>query len=147
MAAKKPPLDIINMVLEECIIAYPVSSFIISLYKQYQLMGSLSKKQLQGLYAKASEIKDLAPGKLAGIEAIIKRMPTRDKSATTELPPVFSKDETLGQFLLSILHSYPEHKRILFLKAKYDNNEVLTAQEVDDIHRINKLVEKKKGEG
>ena len=52
-------VDIINVVLEECIMAYPVSSFIISLYKQYQQRGSLSKKQLQGLYAKASEIKDL----------------------------------------------------------------------------------------
>ncbi len=147
MAQKKPPLDIINMVLEECIIAYPVSSFIISLYKQYQQRGSLSKKQLQGLYAKASEIADLAPGKLAGIEAIIKRMPTRDKSATTEPAPVITNDESLGEILQSILSTYPEHKRILFLKAKYDNNENLTAAEVDDIHRINKLVEKKKGEG
>ena len=50
---QKERLDIVNEVLEECILAYPVSSFIISLYKQYQQRGSLSKKQLQGLYGKA----------------------------------------------------------------------------------------------
>ena len=147
MVAKKPPLDIINMVLEECILAYPVSSFIISLYKQYQLMGSLSKKQLQGLYGKASKIPDLAPGKLAGIEAIIKRMPTRDNSATTEPPPVITKDVSLGEMIESILATYPEHKRILFLKAKYDNNETLLTAEKEDILRIKKLVDKKKNEG
>lgn len=143
MAQKKPPLDIINMVLEECIMAYPVSSFVISLYKQYRERGSLSKKQLQGLYAKASQITDLAPGKLAGIESIIKRMPTRDKSATTEPPPAITKDETLGQSIEAILLLYPEHKRILFLKVKYDNNENLSTQEIEDIHRIKKLVDKK----
>ncbi len=73
----------VNEVLEECILAYPLSSFIISLYKQYQQRGSLSKKQLQGLYGKASKIENLPPGKLAAIEAIIKKMPTRYKS---ELP-------------------------------------------------------------
>ena len=100
---------------------------------------------MQGLYAKASEIADLAPGKLAGIEAIIKRMPTRDKSATTEPAPVITKDESLGKMIQSILSIYPEHKRIVFLKAKYDNNENLITAEVDDIHRITKLIEKKKG--
>ncbi|MEJ0080386.1 MAG: hypothetical protein WDM78_05400 [Puia sp.] len=83
MQPTKDRLDMINEVLEECILAFPLSSFIISLYKQYQQRGSLSKKQLQGLYGKASKIENLAPGKLASIEAIIKRMPTRYKS---ELP-------------------------------------------------------------
>lgn len=142
---KKPPLDIINMVLEECILAYPISSFIISLYKQYQERGSLSKKQLQGLYGKASLIKELAPGKLAGIEAIIKKMPTRDKSELPVPKPMFEKDEALGAMLNTILSMFPEHKRILFLKTKYDNNEVLAATETDDVKRILKLVEKKQG--
>ncbi len=144
MSQKKPPLDIINMVLEDCIMAYPVSSFVISLYKQYQERGSLSKKQLQGLYAKASEIKDILPGRLAGIEAIIKRMPTRDKSALPTAKPMFVKDETTGEHINSILAKYPEHKRILFLKAKYDNNEVLSPLEVSDIERLKKILEQKK---
>jgi len=83
MEKKKPGIDIVNEVLEACIIAYPVSSFIISLYKQYRMRGSLSKKQLQGLYSKASKIQDVSFSKLGTLEAIIKRMPTRYKS---ELP-------------------------------------------------------------
>ena len=88
----KKRIDIINEVLEECILAYPVSSFIISLYKQYQQRGSLSKKQLQGLYGKASIVQGLAPGKLAGVEAIIKKMPTRYKSEKPSIKPLYEKD-------------------------------------------------------
>ena len=75
MDKKRPGIDIINMLLEDCILAYPVSSFIISLYKQYLERGFLSKKQLQGLYDKASQIKDIPPGKLAALEAMIKKCP------------------------------------------------------------------------
>jgi hypothetical protein len=53
MEAKKGSIDIVNEVLEACILAYPVSSFIISLYKQYISRGWLTKGQLQGLYSKA----------------------------------------------------------------------------------------------
>lgn len=140
MYQKKPPLDIINMVLEDCIMAYPISSFIISLYKQYRERGSLSKKQLQGLYAKAKEITDMPPGKLAGIEAIIKRMPTRDKTPLPTAKPFLTKDESTGERIAAILAKYPQHKRVLFLKAKYDNNEVLTPVETADIERLNKLL-------
>ena len=72
---QKKGIDIINEVLEACILAYPVSSFIISLYKQYISRGWLTKKQLEGLYRKAQKIQDLPPGKLASLEAIINKMP------------------------------------------------------------------------
>src|SRR5438270_10907740 len=97
MIQKKQGLDIINEVLEECILAYPVSSFIISLYKQYQQRGSLSKKQLQGLYAKSEKIKDIPPGKLATLEALIKKMATRYKSDVPLPTPMFEKDESARQ--------------------------------------------------
>ena len=142
MVKKKPPLDIINMVLEECIMAYPVSSFIISLYKQYQQRGSLSKKQLQGLYAKASEIKDIAPGKLAGVESIIKKMPTRDKSEPLVPTPLYEKDESTKQLIDEILVKYPEHKRVLFLKSKYENNEPLSSADLNDLSRFKQLLKK-----
>ena len=132
----KDRLDIINDVLEECILAYPVSSFIISLYKQYQERGSLSKKQLQGLYGKASKIEQLAPGKLATIEAIIKRMPTRFKSELPEIKPLFEKDEATGLLISEILAKYPQHKRVLYLKTKYDNNEVLSSADITDLKRF-----------
>jgi hypothetical protein len=142
MIKKKPPLDIINMVLEDCIMAYPVSSFIISLYKQYQQRGSLSKKQLQGLYAKASEIKDIAPGKLAGVEAIIKKMPTRDKSAPPAPTPLYEKDEPARLIIEEILAKYPEHKRVLFLKSKYENNEPFSSADINDLNRFKQLLNK-----
>lgn len=140
MNQPKDRLDIINEVLEECILAYPLSSFIISLYKQYQQRGSLSKKQLQGLYGKASKIDQLAPGKLATIEAIIKRMPTRYKSELPEIKPLFEKEESTGILITEILSKYPHHKRVLFLKAKYDNNEVFTATDMNDLKRFKTLL-------
>jgi len=138
--SQKPRIDIINEILEECIIAFPVSSFIISLYQRYQKMGSLSKKQLIGLYDKASKIQGLSPGKLATLEANIKRMPTRYKSEKPEPKPLFEKDEATGKMIGDILSKYPEHKRALFLKAKYDNNEPLSTVEMDDLRRFQKMV-------
>ena len=140
MNQPKDRLDIINEVLEECILAYPLSSFIISLYKQYQQRGSLSKKQLQGLYGKASKIGQLAPGKLATIEAIIKRMPTRYKSELPEIKPLFEKKKSTGLLISEILAKYPQHTRVLFLKAKYDNNEVFTATDMNDLKRFRSLL-------
>jgi hypothetical protein len=136
MQPQKDRLDIINEVLEECILAYPVSSFIISLYKQYLQRGSLSKKQLQGLYGKASKIEHLPPGKLATIEAIIKRMPTRYKSELPEAKPLFEKEEATGKMIEVILEKYPRHKRVLFLKAKYDNNELFSPADIADLKRF-----------
>jgi len=130
----------VNEVLEECILAYPLSSFIISLYKQYQQRGSLSKKQLQGLYGKASKIENLPPGKLAAIEAIIKRMPTRYKSELPEPSPLFEKDETAGRLITDILERFPNHKRVIFLKAKYDNNEILSPADLTDLKRFHTLL-------
>lgn len=140
MIKQKDRIDIINEVLEECILAYPVSSFIISLYKQYQQRGSLSKKQLQGLYGKASKIEGLAPGKLAGIEVIIKKMPTRYKSELPDAAPLFEKDESIGTMIDEILTKYPNHKRVMFLKVRYDNNEILSTADIADIKRFKSAI-------
>jgi hypothetical protein len=144
MQRNKPEIDSINVLLEECIMAFPVSSFIISLYKQYQQRGSLSKKQLQGLYDKASGIKDLAPGKLAAVEAIIKKMPTRFKSSIPPNKPLYEKDEETGTLLQHILEKNPAHKRALFLKSKYDNNETLSPSEIKELKTFHDLLNKKK---
>ncbi|MDQ3551822.1 MAG: hypothetical protein M3413_09860 [Bacteroidota bacterium] len=142
MEKNKPQLDIVNEILEECIMAYPVSSFIISLYKQYLQRGSLSKKQLQGLYGKASEIKDLSSGKLATLEALIKKMPNRFKSELPENKPLYEKDAAAGEMITEILNKYPQHKRVLFLQSKYDNNETLTAAEIAELKKFQQLVRK-----
>ncbi len=140
MQKKKPDIDIINEVLEECILAYPVSSFVISLYKQYRERGSLSKKQLQGLFSKASQVKDIVPGKLATLEAVINKMPTRYKSELPEPKPMFEKEESTGKAIEEILEKYPQHKRVLFLKSKYENNELLSSAEIADLKRFKQLL-------
>lgn len=136
MKSSKPKIDIVNDLLEECILAYPVSSFVISLYKQYQQRGSLSKKQLQGLHSKASKIKDVSQSKLGTLEAIIKRMPTRYKSELPPPSPLFEKNKNAGELIDQILARYPAHKRVLFLKAKYDNNEVVSPAELTELKRF-----------
>ena len=105
--------------------------------------GSLSKKQLQGLYSKASKIEDISPGKLGTLEAIIKKMPTRYKSELPENKPMFEKDKIAGDIIENILRKYPQHKRVLYLKAKYDNNEVLTPAESTELKKFNQLLVKK----
>lgn len=133
---KKRQIDIVNEILEQCIIAYPVSSFIIGLYQQYQQRGSLSKKQLQGLYGKASEIIDMVPGKLATLEALINKMPNRFKSEIPAPKPMYEKDENIGIMISTILEKYPQHKRVLFLKSKFENNETLNASDLADLERF-----------
>ncbi len=140
MNKKMPDIDIINDLLEQCILAYPVSAFVISIYKQYMKRGSLSKKQLQGLYGKASKIEDIAPGKLATLEAVIKKMPTRYKSDLPQPKPIFEKDETIKHIIDAVLIKYPQHKRVLFLKSKYNNNDVLSSAEIDDLKRFKQLL-------
>ena len=137
MQQNKPKLDIINMLLEDCIMAFPISTFVISIYQQYQRRGWLSKKQLQGLYDKASKINGVLPGRLAALESIIKKMPNREKSELPQNAPFFEKDEVVGQLIANILTKYPQHKRVLFLKAKYDNNEVLAAADLSELKRFN----------
>ena len=140
MQPNKPKLDIINMLLEDCIMAFPISSFVISIYQQYQKRGWLSKKQLQGLYDKASKINGVLPGRLAALESIIKKMPTRERSELPENTPMFVKDEAAGKLIEEILAKYPLHKRVLFLKAKYDNNEVLSTTDVAELKKFRQLL-------
>jgi len=133
-------IDIINEILEQCILAYPSSSFIISLYKQYIHRGSLSKKQLQGLHSKALKIEGISQGKLATLEAVIKKMPTRYKSSLPVNTPMFIQDANIGKTITSILLKYPQHKRVLFLKARFDNEDILSPLETAELQKFKKLL-------
>ena len=136
-----PKTDIINELLEECLLHLPgTPSMIISLYQQYQKRGFLTKKQLQGLHAKASGVPAINPGKLATLEAIIKKMPNRFKTEIPKPSPLFEKDEAAGVLIESILAKYPEHKRVLYLKSRYDNHEILTSAEMTELNRFHKLL-------
>ena len=42
-----------------------------------------------------------------------------------------------------ILAKYPDHKRALYIKSRYDNNEVLTPAEMNDLKRFHKVITSK----
>lgn len=140
MQRKKPDVDVIYEILKLTVEANPTSAFAQSLLYQYQERGGLSKKQLQGLYGKASKITTMPSNKLATLEAVILKMPTRYKSALPPTTPLYDKDEATGKLITEILEKYPQHKRLLFLKIKYDNNEVLSTTEMADLHRFHKML-------
>lgn len=140
MYRKKPEVDIISNVLQAAMMAYPDSTFIKSLSHQYQERGGLSKKQLEGLYKKSSKIRTMPANWLATLEAEILKKPTRYKSSPPAIKPLYSKDETIGQMISSILEKYPQHKRVLFLQSKYNNNEPLSSTELAELERFHKLL-------
>jgi hypothetical protein len=91
------------------------------------------------LHGKAQKIKSIPAGKLATLEAIILKRPTRDKSPLPSSEPLYVKDEETGRMIEAILKKYPQHKRVLFYKSKYDNNEVLQATEMVELQKFYKL--------
>jgi hypothetical protein len=139
MQRLKPDVDIVLDILKAVLEAQPLSSFTQSLLHQYQERGGLSKKQLQGLYGKAQKVNSIPAGKLATLEAIILKKPTRDKSPLPLSEPLYVKDEEAGKMIESILKKYPQHKRVLFFKSKYDNNEVLPANDMTELKKFYKL--------
>jgi len=138
---KKPGVDVIMDILKATQSAHPSSRFIESLLFQYQERGGLSKKQLEGLYDKASKIANIGTAKLATLEAIILKKVTRERSpqsiVVTELN---TKDIASGAVIEAILQKYPQHKRVLFYKAKFDNNEELSSSEKTELERFKKLL-------
>ena len=140
MQRKKPDVDIISDLLKETLTARPDSTFVQSLLYQYQERGGLSKKQLQGLYSKASKIKTISPHKLATLEAVILKMPTKFKSSLPPATPLYNKNTDTEKLITGILEKYPQHKRVLFLKTKYDNNEVLSSSELAELQRFYKVL-------
>lgn len=129
-------LDILNQMLK----AHPASNFINSLHQQYCNRGGLSKKQLEGLHSKALKTESIPQNKIATLEAIIKKKPTRERAAATITAPLPVKDTVLGNVIEAILIKYPQHKRVLFLKTKFDNNENISAIEIAEIEKFKKLL-------
>ena len=133
-------INILFDILKQLKEAHPKSDFVNSLYQQYCERGGLSKKQLEGLHSKAVKAGSLPDNKLATLEAIIKKKPTRERAAATRKLAMPEKDIVTGEMMQAILNKYPQHKRILFLKSKYDNNEHLSTAELEDVQRFNKLL-------
>src|SRR5215510_8150625 len=134
-----PDVDIVMDILKAVLEAQPLSSFTQSLLKQYQERGGLSKKQLEGLYNKATKISSIPANKLATLEAIILKKPQKYKSALPPNEELYKKDEATGQLIDSILEKYPQHKRVLFFRSKYENNEPLSPAEHTELQKFKKL--------
>lgn len=140
MQRLKPDVDIVLDILKAVLEAQPLSSFTQSLLFQYQERGGLSKKQLEGLYNKAKKVYTIPVNKMATLEAIILKKHEKFKSELPPPEPLYKKDEAIGDMINSILLKYPQHKRVLFLKSKFDNNEVLQPAEIAELNKFSKLL-------
>lgn len=139
---KKTGVDVLNDLMVEILLQRD-SDFVKSLLRQYHERGSLSKKQMQGLLNKAQKINGLPPNWLATLEAQILKRPTKYKSVLPENKPLFEKDEKTGKMIEEILSKYPQHKRVLYFKSKYDNNESLNATESTELEKFMKILRKR----
>ena len=133
-------VDVVSDILSAALRAYPESEFVQSLSHQYLIRGSLSKRQLEGLFKKAERIKELPSNKLATLEAIILKRPKKFKSELPVAEPLYKKDEQAGKLMEEILAKYPQHKRVVFFQMKYNNNETLSATEFAELEKFHKLL-------
>ncbi len=140
MQRTNPDIDIIMYVLQAVMEDQPHSVFAKSLHQQYCERGGLSKKQLEGLYSKASKIENIHPGRMATLQAIILKKHTRHKSEVTVKAAMPVRDDTTGKMIEDILAKYPGHKRVLFFKARYSKNEPLSPTDIAEINKFAKLL-------
>jgi len=133
-------MDILLDILKQMVQSQPQSVFLNSLHQQYCNRGGLSKKQMEGLYSKALKNPAINQSRLATLEAIIKKKPTRERAAATIKAETLVKDEASGKLIEAILAKYPQHKRVLFLRSKYDQHIPLSGVEVDELKKFGKLL-------
>ena len=133
-------INIILYILEKLKGHKPDSAFISSLHQQFCNRGGLSKKQLEALHANAAKSKIIASAKLATLEAIIKKKPTRYKSEKIKTIAVEKKDESILKTLEAILDKFPQHKMALFLQSKFKHNDPLSETEIAEIKRLGKVL-------
>jgi hypothetical protein len=143
MIKRSGDIDVVWDLLEATLAAQPASVFLQSLHYQYRERGSLSKKQLEGLYGKALKVKGIAPSKLATLQAIILKKHAKHRSEKPAIQPLLKKDERIGQLIDDILQQFPQHKRVLFFKNRYQHNEIITATERSELEKFYKLLLKK----
>lgn len=141
LSGKKKKIDVIDKLLEACYQHNKDALFIMSLMHQYEERGSLSKKQLEGLLLKARKVTDIPPGWIAAVEAIVLKMPTRDKTPI-ENPKnqVEEITDKSGDLIKEILDKYPQHKRVLFLKAQLEQRKALSLPEQQEIGKFYQLL-------
>ncbi len=141
LPGNKKKVDVIDKVLEACYQYNKDALFVMSLMHQYEERGSLSKKQLEGLVAKARKVPDMPVGWLAAVEAIILKMPTRDKT-----PVDLNKQDTTDSYekwidqCKAILEKYPGHKRVLYFDALIQQRKPFSAVEQQELEKFYRLL-------
>jgi hypothetical protein len=147
MLSKNRKIDVIDKLLSLCYTHNKDALFIMSLMHQYEERGSLSKKQLEGLLLKAQKIKEIPAHQIAAVEAIVLKMPTRDKTAVQKTTPAINEAQAQISTALAqtdqILALYPAHKQVLLLKSKLSSHQSLTPQEQAELNKFVKILVKK----
>ncbi len=147
MLPKNKRIDVIDKLLALCYAHNKDALFIMSLMHQYEERGSLSKKQLQGLLLKAQKIKEIPAHQIAAVEAIVLKMPNRDKTPLQKTTPANKGAEAQIIAALAqteqILAVYSSHKQVLLLRSKLMSNQPLTPQEQTDLTKFVKILVKK----
>ncbi len=133
-------IDVTLTILKTMVKALPDSVFVNSLHQQYCNRGGLSKKQLEGLYGKASKTPSITSAQLATLEAIIKKKPTRERSVATITTTIHVKDEATENLMKAILAKYPQHKRVVFLYSTFESKKYLTPEETEEVKKFGKLL-------
>jgi hypothetical protein len=145
MEKKKKGPDVIDKILDACYQYNKDALFTMSLMHQYEERGFLTKGQLEGLFNKASTIKDMPVAWLATLEATIAKLPTRDKTPIQKkVDLVKPKDAVVEQKIQSILTNYPQHKAVLALQFKFEKQNELTATELKEVEKFYDLLIVKK---
>ncbi|WP_416440065.1 hypothetical protein [Phnomibacter sp. MR] len=147
MATPPQKIDVILDILRITVRTFPHSPFAASLLQQYQERGFLTRKQLEGLMHKASKVHNMPEGKLATLQAIIQKMPVRQKSEAPTSAPIHEESLPVRIVIASILEKYPTHKPVLLFKAKYETHTPLSKQELDELLRFYKLLVLKDSKG
>ena len=135
-----PDIDIVAQVIEAVLKAKPDDAFCKSISIQYMERGGLSKKQLEGLLGKATRIPDINTGKLATLEAIIKKKHVTHRSEATITAVVKPNDEEAGKMIAAILEKYPQHKRVLLFSSNFKKDGALQAIDKEELIRFFKLL-------
>jgi len=135
-----PDIDIIADIIEAVLKARPNDAFCKSISIQYMERGGLSKKQLEGLQGKAARVDGIPPGKLATLEAIIKKKHVTHRSEATITATVKNNDEEAGTMIAEILEKYPQHKRVVLFSSNYKKDGFLALPEKEELLRFYKLL-------
>ncbi len=135
-----PDIDIVAYIIAEVLKAKPTDAFCKSIQVQYIERGGLSKKQLEGLQGKALRIEGLHPGKLATLEAIIKKKHVTHRSTITHKIIEPQKDEAAEKMITQILEKYPQHKRVLLFKTLYLQQQTLPTLEKAELEKFYKIL-------